>query len=240
MKVSLRLFAGLHDLVGARDIVIEMPDGSRVSDLKSRLADEYPVVRPLLTTLVFAIDDEFIPLDEALHDGAEVALIPPVSGGATTAEAEGGLFRLTEEALEPQEARLRELVRRDDCGAVIVFYGVVRDNAEGRKVLRLEYEAHASMALRKMREVAQEVKRRFPDVRDVGIWHRTGTLSIGEASLLVALASPHRKEGFEACLWAVDRIKEVVPVWKKEHFADGTAAWVEGHPVEVPQPAKPR
>jgi molybdopterin synthase catalytic subunit/molybdopterin converting factor small subunit len=237
MRVSLRLFAGLHDLVGTRDIVMEMPEGSRVSDLKSRLAEEYPVVQPLLTTLVFAIDDEFIPLDQALHDGAEVALIPPVSGGASAAHE--GLYRLTPEPLEPGEARLRELVRRDDCGAVIVFYGVVRDNAEGRRVLRLEYEAHESMALRKMREVAQEVKRRFPDVREVGIWHRTGTLEVGESSLLVALASPHRKEGFEACLWAVDRIKEVVPVWKKEHFADGSAAWVEGHPVDVPQPSKP-
>ncbi|HXH23537.1 MAG TPA: molybdenum cofactor biosynthesis protein MoaE [Dehalococcoidia bacterium] len=231
MKVSLRLFAGLHDLVGKKDIVMELPEGARVADLKARLADEYPIVRPMLRTLVFAIDDEYIPTDEELHDGAEVSLIPPVSGGAEP-------FWLTADPLEPRQQELFDLVRRDECGAVIVFYGVVRNNAEGRAVLRLEYEAHETMAVRKMREVADEVKRRFPDVVEIGIWHRTGLLEVGETSLLVALSSPHRREGFEAALWAVDRIKEVVPVWKKEHFADGSAAWVEGHPVQPPETAK--
>ena len=231
MKVSLRLFAGLHDLVGTKDIVMELPEGARIHDLKSRLADEYPIVQPLLKTLVFAIDDEYIPTDEELHDGAEVSLIPPVSGGAE-------LFWLTAERLEPRHQEMIDLVRRDESGAVVVFYGVVRNNAEGRRVLRLEYEAHESMALRKMHEVADEVKRRFPDVGEIGIWHRIGTLEIGEASLLVALSSPHRQEGFEACHFAVDRVKEVVPVWKKEYFADGGAAWVEGHPVDVPETAK--
>ena len=231
MRVSLRLFAGLHDLVGTKDIVMELPEGARIHDLKSRLADEYPIVQPLLKTLVFAIDDEYIPTDEELHDGAEVSLIPPVSGGAE-------LFWLTAERLEPRHQEMIDLVRRDESGAVVVFYGVVRNNAEGRRVLRLEYEAHESMALRKMHEVADEVKRRFPDVGEIGIWHRIGTLKVGEASLLVALSSPHRKEGFEACHFAVDRVKEVVPVWKKEHFTDGGAAWVEGHPVDVPETAK--
>jgi molybdopterin synthase catalytic subunit len=160
-----------------------------------------------------------------------VSVIPPVSGGA-------GLFWLTPDALEPRHQEMVDLVRRDESGAVIVFYGVVRNHHEGRRVLRLEYEAHETMALRKMEEVAAEVRRRFPDVAEVGIWHRTGTLQIGEASLLVALSSPHRQEGFEACLWAVDRIKEVVPVWKKEHFAEGDAAWVPGHPVELPERAR--
>ena len=228
MRVSLRLFAGLHDLVGTKDIVMELPEGARIHDLKSRLADEYPIVQPLLKTLVFAIDDEYIPTDEELHDGAEVSLIPPVSGGAE-------LFWLTAEPLEPRHREMVDLVRRGESGAVVVFYGVVRNNAEGRRVLRLEYEAHESMAVRKMREVADEVKRRFPHVGEIGIWHRIGTLEVGEASLLVALSSPHRKEGFEACHFAVDRVKEVVPVWKKEHFADGGAAWVEGHPVDLPE-----
>jgi molybdopterin synthase catalytic subunit len=232
MKVSLRLFAGLHDLVGTKAIVMELPEGARVNDLKLRLADEYPIVQPLLRTLVFAIDDEYIPTDEELHDGAEVSLIPPVSGGAA-------LFWLTSEPLELHERELVNLVRRDESGAVVVFYGVVRNNNEGRNVLRIEYEAHESMALRKMAEVAEEVKRRFPDTTEVGIWHRIGTLEVGETSLLVALSSPHRREGFEACHWTVDRIKEVVPVWKKEQFSDGGAAWVEGHPVDLPETAKP-
>jgi molybdopterin synthase catalytic subunit len=230
MKVSLRLFAGLHDLVGSRDIEMDVPDGALIADLKSRIAAEHPILTPHLKTVVFAIDDEYAQADDRLHDGAKVALIPPVSGGGAD------LFLITPEPLEPQAQQLIDLVRRDESGAVVVFYGVVRNNNEGKQVLRLEYEAHESMALRKMREVAGEVQRRFPQVSGIGIWHRVGTLEIGEASLLVALSSPHREEGFIACHWAVDRIKEVVPIWKREHFADGTAAWVEGHPVSESQP----
>jgi molybdopterin synthase catalytic subunit len=146
------------------------------------------------------------------------------------------LYRLTREPIEAGAPGLAELVRGDDCGAVALFYGVVRNHSEGRDVERLEYEAHESMALRKMREAADETRRRFPAVREVGVWHRVGTLEIGEASLLVAVSSPHRKEAFEACHWAVDRVKETVPVWKKEHWAGGSA-WVEGHTVEEPQAA---
>jgi molybdopterin synthase catalytic subunit len=129
---------------------------------------------------------------------------------------------------------LVKLVQRPEAGAVTLFYGDVRNHNEGRSVERLEYEAHESMALRKMREVAAETRQRFPEVCEVGVWHRIGTLEIGETSLLVAVSSPHRKDAFEACHWCVDRIKEVVPVWKKEHWADG-AAWVEGHTVQAPQ-----
>jgi molybdopterin synthase catalytic subunit len=206
-----------------------MRDGTTVSDLKDRLASEYPLVAPLLKTVVFAIDDEYVSAGEKLHEGASVALIPPVSGGNGRAE----LFRLTREPMEAQAGTLAEAVRCDESGAVALFYGVVRNHSEGRIVERLEYEAHETMALRKMREVAAEVKARFPEISEVGVWHRVGTLEIGETSLLVAVSSPHRKEAFEACHWAVDRIKEVVPVWKKEHWADGSA-WVEGHAVDAP------
>src|SRR3990170_53217 len=230
MKVSLRLFAGLHDLVGERDICLDIPEGATVSDLKERLAADYPVVGPFLKTLVFAIDDEYVPFDVQLHDGAHVDLIPPVSGGETA------LFLLTREPLDAQA--LADLVRRAESGAIALFYGVARNSSDGRAVERLEYEAQETMALRKMREVAAETRRRFPQISEVGVWHRIGTLEIGETSLLVAVASPHRKEAFEACHWAVDRVKQVVPIWKQEHWAGG-AAWVEGHAVEPPQPARP-
>lgn len=229
MKVSLLLFAGLRDMVGQRSLCLELGEGATVGELKSRLAAEYPSVQPLIERIVFAVNDEYVPFDERLEDGAEVALIPPVSGGAFD-----DLFLLTREPLEAQ--RLAELVRADDCGAVTLFYGVVRNHSEGRQVQRLEYEAHESMALKKMREVADETKRRFPQIREIGVWHRIGLLEIGETSLLVAVASPHRRESFEACHWAVDRIKEVVPIWKKEHWSGGSS-WVEGHTVEPPQTA---
>lgn len=229
MKVSLLLFAGLRDAVGERTLSMDFEEGATVADVKHRLAAAYPGVEPIIDRVVCAIDDEYVPFEERLHEGAEVALIPPVSGGAV--ETTPGLFRLTHEVMDPQQ--LVDLVRRDEAGAVSLFYGVVRNHSEGRAVERLEYEAHESMAVRKMREVAEETKRRFPQISEVGVWHRVGTLEIGETSLLVAVSSAHRREAFEACHWCVDRIKEVVPVWKKEHWADGSD-WVQGHPVEAP------
>jgi molybdopterin converting factor subunit 1 len=229
MNVSLRLFAGLREAAGCRELELELPEGARVEDLKARLAEKVPALRSMLKTVVFAIDDEYIPAEERLHDGARVAAIPPVSGGAPPPA-----FWLTQEPLEPHQAEAAAIVGRPECGAVVLFYGIVRDNAEGKTVLRMEYEAHETMALRKIEEVASEVRRRHPEVAEIAIWHRFGILEIGEASLLVAVSTPHRREGFEACHWAVDRIKEVVPIWKKEHFADGSAAWVPGHTVETP------
>ncbi len=231
MEVSLRLFASLRELVGRSDLRLALGEGATVSDLRERLAADYPATRDLLSRVVFAVDDEYVPAERPLHDGAEVAAIPPVSGGASEAPVAVGLFGVTYTPLQPQA--LADSVRRDEAGAVALFYGIVRNRSEGRDVECLEYEAHEAMALKKLREVAAETKQRFPAVSEVGAWHRLGTLAIGETSLLVAVSSPHRKEAFEACHWAVDRIKEVVPVWKKEHWAGG-AAWVEGHSVETP------
>jgi MoaE-MoaD fusion protein len=229
VKVSLLLFASLRDAIGERSLCLEFDEGSTVADLKHRLGLEYPNVEPMLETVVCAIDDDYVTIEEALHDGAEVALIPPVSGGAV--ETSPALYRLTHEVMQPQG--LVELVQRDEAGAVALFYGNVRNHSEGRDVERLEYEAHETMAVAKMRDVAEETKRRFPDISEVGVWHRVGTLEVGETSLLVAVSSPHRKEAFDACHWCVDRVKEVVPVWKKEHWVGGGAEWVPGHKVDL-------
>jgi len=135
------------------------------------------------------------------------------------------MFEVTREPLDP--APLVAAVRRDESGAVALFYGVVRNENEGREVRYLEYDAYAEMAVKKMKEVAEEVRARWP-VTGVGVLHRIGRLEIGETSLLVAVSSGHRKEAFEACHYAVDRIKEIVPIWKKEVWEDGEE-WVEGH-----------
>lgn len=137
-------------------------------------------------------------------------------------------FEVTAGPLNPDEVVGH--VRRDEAGAVALFYGVVRDNNMGRRVLYLEYDAYPEMATRVMREIAEEIKARFP-VTDVAIQHRTGRLEIGETSLLVAVSSPHRQEAFEACHALVDRFKEVVPVWKKEVF-EGGEEWIEGERLE--------
>ena len=139
------------------------------------------------------------------------------------------MFEITAEPLDP--GPLVEAVRRDESGAIALFYGVVRNENLGRNVLWLEYDAYPEMAIKKMREVADEVRAKFP-VTGVGVLHRIGRLEIGETSLLVAVSSGHRKEAFEACHYAVDRIKQIVPVWKKEVF-EGGEEWVEGTVPEV-------
>lgn len=134
------------------------------------------------------------------------------------------MFEITSDPLDP--AALVEAVRADEAGAIALFYGVVRNENLGRTVLYLEYDAYPEMAIKKMQEVADEVRAKFP-VTGVGVLHRTGRLEIGEASLLVAVSSGHRREAFEACHFAVDRIKQIVPVWKKEVF-EGGEEWIEG------------
>ena len=145
---------------------------------------------------------------------------------------------------EPDPLANREIVRiqdgqdrADEAGAVVLFHGVARNNSEGRRVVALEYDAYPSMAEKKLREVADEVRARFL-ITGIAIHHRTGRLAIGEASLLVAVSAPHRREAFEACHHAVDRIKQVVPIWKKEIWEDGEGAWVAGHAVDVPASAE--
>lgn len=143
------------------------------------------------------------------------------------------MFVITQDPLDPKA--LVDFVRRDESGAVALFYGVVRNTSEDRRVLYLEYDAYPSMAVKKMREVAQEVRGHWP-ITEIAVAHRIGRLEIGETSLLVAVSSSHRREAFEACHYAVDRIKQIVPVWKKEVWESGEA-WVEGHMVPEAEPA---
>ncbi|HEY7802672.1 MAG TPA: molybdenum cofactor biosynthesis protein MoaE [Dehalococcoidia bacterium] len=145
------------------------------------------------------------------------------------------MFAITRDPLDP--APLVEAVRRDESGAVALFYGVVRNENLGRSVRYLEYDAYDAMALKKMHQVADEVAAKFA-INGIGVLHRIGRLEIGEASLLVAVSSPHRREAFEACHFAVDRIKQTVPVWKKEVWDDGSE-WIEGYVPDVPERTEP-
>ncbi len=138
------------------------------------------------------------------------------------------LFEITDAPLDPQ--RVVGHVSSPEAGGIALFYGVVRDNNMGRRVLYLEYDAYPEMAAKMMREIAEEAMARWP-LTDIAMQHRTGRLEIGETSLLIAVSSPHRKEAFEACHALVDRFKEVVPVWKKEVW-EGGETWIEGEPVE--------
>ncbi len=133
------------------------------------------------------------------------------------------MFKVTTEPLSVQE--VNDHVKRPSDGAVVTFDGIVRDNFDGRPVRALEYEAYAEMAENKMAEIGAEVQRKFA-VGAMAMVHRLGHLEIGESSIVIAVAAPHRHAAFEACAYAMDRVKEEVPVWKKEFFADGDTHWV--------------
>ena len=122
---------------------------------------------------------------------------------------------------------LTEVVRRSDCGAVVTFLGTVRELTNGRATVALEYQAYLDMAEKKMAEIESEVRRRW-SVGEMVMVHRTGHLNIGEVSVAIAVSCPHRQQAFEACHFAIDRLKELVPIWKKENWADGTSEWI--HP----------
>ena len=132
------------------------------------------------------------------------------------------MIELTTDPLNPE--KITAPVRRDTNGAVVTFLGATRNNFQGKQVITLEYEAYEEMALKKLGEVREELQAQF-DLEDIAISHRIGTVPIGEISLVVAVASPHRKEAFQACQMAVDRIKEIVPIWKKEVYEEGSR-WV--------------
>jgi molybdopterin synthase catalytic subunit len=215
--ITVRLFARLAEIAGTRETTLEIGEGLTAADAFGVLAQRYPKMVGFGGSLLYARNQEYVDPDTPLAPGDELALIPPVSGGAS-------LFEVTGEELDG--ARVVDAVRRDDAGAIVLFYGVVRNENLGRRVLYMEYDAYPEMAEKVMRELGDEIKSRFP-VAEVAAQHRTGRLEIGETSLLVAVSSGHRREAFEACHAYVDRLKESVPVWKKEVF-EGGEEWIEG------------
>jgi len=174
--------------------------------------------------LGIALNAEYASWETPLQEGDEVAFLPPVSGGKTPPLA---LLR------EPIEVgQVVASVAAPDCGAVVVFLGTVRNHSQGRRVRALEYEAYPEMALREMERIRQEIRQRW-GLERVAIVHRLGHLEVGEVSVVIAVAAPHRAEAFEACRYAIERLKESVPIWKKEMGEEGEV-WVEG-----PRPPSP-
>ncbi len=175
-------------------------------------------------SIMFAVNAEYVSPEHPVAACDEVALIPPVSGGADTDPRGDPHFAITSEPLDPTE--MHDLVRSDAAGAVSLFLGVVRDNNLGRDVDHLVYDAYPAMATRIMRQIAGEIRERW-DVLEIAMRHRVGRLEIGEASVAVAVASAHRSAGIDACHYGIDRLKAIVPIWKKEVWADGEE-WIEG------------
>ena len=222
MKVSVRLFARYREAAGRDRIEVDLPDGGTVEGAWDAVTSRVPALAQYRPFTLFAVANDYVPADRRLAPGEELCLFPPVSGGSGDA-ASTDLIAVTTEPLS--ERAMAEAVADPGAGAIGLFSGIVRNQTGGRQVKYLEYEAHAPMAEAKMREIAAMLRSRWPGLRRIAIVHRIGRLEIGESSVMIAVSSPHRRESFEACHLAIDTLKEMVPVWKKEYFEDGEV-WV--------------
>jgi molybdopterin converting factor subunit 1 len=219
MRVKIKLFANLREIVGTGNLERELGEGATVRDLLDDLQGEHPRLAALTQRSIISVNQEFATPEGRLQDGDEVAIFPPVSGGAD-------VFRVTFDPLSIDE--VARMVMHPHTGAVATFAGVVRNVSAGKEVAYLEYEAYEEMALAKMRQVAEEARSHWPQIVDISIVQRIGHLEVGQVAVVIAVSSGHRDEGcFEACRYAIDRLKQIVPIWKKEVGPAGEE-WVEG------------
>ena len=219
MRVAVKLFGSIREAVGEKELSVELPEGASAGELRRRLAARYRVFDDFGERLAVSVHFEVVPLDTALRDGDEVAFLPPVSGGA-------GLCWISERPLLEADAVAR--VKGPSMGGIVTFVGAVRDHARGRSIRHLEYEAYPEMAVREMDKISDQAARRWPGAQ-VAIGHRSGHLEVGEIAVVVAAAAPHRAEAFDACRFAIDTLKQTVPIWKKEVATDGEY-WVDDRP----------
>ena len=215
VRITLRFFAAVRETLGRGEETREIAPGTTTGVLFDTLVAEVPGLGAMRSSTMLMVNQEYVRADRELRDGDEVALIPPVSGGS-------GPFRVGPEPLDARD--VEAAVAGPGAGAIVTFTGTVRDRARGRQVVALEYEAYAAAAERMLGQIGREIGERW-GIERVAISHRVGRLGVGEASVVIAIATAHRQEGFAACAYAIERLKEIVPIWKKEHYADG-AIWI--------------
>lgn len=223
MKIRLLAFATVKEALGQGELELEVPEGTTIADLASLLEAEYPDLKSLWPRLAVAVDGDLAQPQAQLQDGSEVALLPPVSGGAPQPRA-----TLVDQVIEV--TRLAATAGHSSCGAVVLFVGTVRDRNRQRPVEGITYDAYRPMAARKLEAIAAELESSLDDLR-VRIAHRLGEIPVGEASVAIAVAAPHRAAAYEASRQALERLKKEVPIWKQEHYADGPAEWREEEPL---------
>jgi len=223
MRVTVKLFARLRELVGTHSIERQVAENATIADLVQMLQAEFPKLVEVFPRTVVSVNREFAERETRLTDGDEVAFFPPVSGGSG---ADDDMFAITFEPISLDVWAAK--VRRPETGAVAVFAGTVRNVSAGKEVEHLEYEAYEEMAVAKLRQVAAEAREQWPKIVEIAIVQRIGHLEVGDNAVIVAVSSPHRGDGcFEACQYAINRLKQIVPIWKKEVSPDGSE-WVEG------------
>lgn len=229
VKIKLRCFAAVRELLAAETLELDVPAGTTIGGLQRLLAERAPGLRGL--SLACAVNRDYAEAERELHEGDEVALIPPISGGA---DDRTELFRidLQHEPLDPRA--LEAEVRSDGDGAVVTFAGVTRNHNDGRSVAALSYEAYDEMVAKVMVPIFEEALKRFSITR-ARVAHRLGAVPVGETSVLVVVAAVHRGAAFDACRFLMDRVKAQLPIFKKESFADGSGSrWVGDLPADRP------
>lgn len=234
VTVNVLLFATLKDLAGKKSLTITVDDtASTVGGVRAALIGQLPEIEENLTVAITSVNREYAFNDNPVKDGDEVAFFPPVSGGDGD-NTHPEIFRLPTEPIDHDE--IIAAITTPATGAVCLFSGIVRGQTQKDGHLpqteRLEYEAYEPMALAKMRQVAAEIREQWPKVQGIAIAQRLGLLEVGQNTVLIACSSAHRDDGcFEAARYGIDRLKEIVPVWKKEISPDGES-WIEGdyHP----------
>jgi threonine synthase/molybdopterin converting factor subunit 1 len=240
MRITVRLFATLRDRAGREQITLDLPEPADVTALLTRLAADFPALEPSLSTVLIAINHEYAFPEDVLTPGDEVALFPPVSGGdGSTPWPE--YFAVTQDPLDID--RIVAHITRPETGATYVFVGAVRGLTRQESHIRntdhLVYEAYEPMAEQKLHQIAAEIRERYPGIQGIAIVQRIGKLEVGDTTVLVACSAGHRNDGcLEAAHYGIDRLKEIVPVWKKEVSPDGSM-WVEGHYHPTPDDVRP-
>lgn len=226
MKVRVLAFATASDHLGRSPRTVELAEGARLSDLRRALEAESPGIAALWPRLAVAVGGKLVQDDPELKDGVEVALLPPVSGGRPEGQPEG-LPPASHLSHGPLDAdAVRREVEAPERGAVLVFLGAVRNSHAGRAVRALTYSAYEGMADERLARICRELEDGAPGLR-VAIRHRLGEVPAGEASVVIAVASPHRQAAYEASRLALERLKKEVPIWKLEHYGDGSTSWRE-------------
>ncbi|ACY17219.1 molybdenum cofactor biosynthesis protein [Haliangium ochraceum] len=217
MKIQVRYFAVFRERLGRDEEIIELPEGADVAAALAALGERHPSVAQLAGKYQTAVNQSMVPSDTALADGDELVLIPPVAGGN-----DGHHVRVLDQPLSLD--RCVAAVSSRAMGGVVTFTGVVRARSRGQDVERLEYEAYGAMAEKVMRALCSEIEAEIAGAR-LAVEHRVGTLEVGDVAVVIAAAAPHRAEAFTACRAMIDRLKDRVPIWKKEFTPDG-GSWI--------------
>jgi molybdopterin synthase catalytic subunit/molybdopterin converting factor small subunit len=226
LRLTVRLFASLRERAGRAELVLDgVPSDTDVGGAKRLLEERHPELGPL-SSVRGVLGTSYVPDGTRLPEGAELALLPPVSGGSGAGDDEAlacGVFELSADPLDVAAAQAR--VEHPSCGAVVVFTGNARDKSRARDVVRLDYEAFPAMAEQEMAHVFEDCRARIGDgerhALRMLVRHRTGTVPVGSPAVVVAVASPHRDAAFQAARFLIDELKARVPLWKKEVYADG-------------------